>query len=78
MRERIKQVMANTFGTSVKEIPADAGIDNFNGWDSLRHLELMLALEMEFEVVISTEAIVELLSLKAIEEFLRKQRAQNS
>ncbi|MGH9426541.1 MAG: acyl carrier protein [Terriglobia bacterium] len=76
MRDRIKLVMASTFGVSVVEIPADAHITDFEEWDSLRHLELMLALETEFGVDISIDVMVELLSLEAIEEFLHEEKAE--
>ena len=42
MSERVKQVMADTFGVSAEQIPNDATADEFSEWDSLRHLELML------------------------------------
>lgn len=70
--------MASTFGVSVEQIPSDASINHFEEWDSLRHLELMLALEMEFGVRISIDAMVELLSLESIKDFLRKQEAEDS
>jgi acyl carrier protein len=76
MRDRIKLVMANTFGLSVEDIPPDANIDHFEEWDSLRHLELMLALETEFGLHISIDVMVELLSLEAIEDFLRREAVE--
>ena len=72
MRERIKQVMARTFQVPAAEIPDDASIDLFPKWDSLAHLELMLALEMEFSVSISTDAMLDLLQLEAVENYLRQ------
>jgi len=72
MRERIKQVMARTFQVAVTEIPDDASIDEFPAWDSLGHLEFMLALEMEFSVSISTGDMLELLWLDAVEEYLKE------
>jgi acyl carrier protein len=45
------------------------------GWDSLRHLELMLELEMCFGVRIPAEEMPELTSIGAIEEALREHGA---
>ena len=73
MRERIKHVMAITFQVSAGDIPDDAGIDVFPKWDSLAHLELMLALEMEFSVSIPTDAMLDLLQLESIENYLLEQ-----
>ena len=47
--------------------------DGSTDWDSLHHIELMLAIEMEFGVQISSEAMPALLSVDAIEEYLREQ-----
>ena len=55
------------------DVPEDASPEQMTDWDSLRHLELMLALELEFGVQISSEAMPELLSVDAIEEYLSGQ-----
>jgi acyl carrier protein len=73
MRDRVREVAADVFGLSVAEIPPDASNENLPDWDSLRHLELVLAVETEFGVHVSSEAIPTLLSLEAIEDYLREQ-----
>ena len=75
LREKVKRVMAATFRVSAARIPDDANPQNVAGWDSLAHIELMLALEMEFRVPLPTEAIIELVTLEAIEGFLRDHAA---
>jgi acyl carrier protein len=72
LRENVKRVMAATFRVPASRVPDDASPQNVAGWDSLGHIELMLALEMEFKVPLPTEAIIELVSLEAIEGFLRE------
>lgn len=69
-RERVKQIMARTFGVPAAEVPDDAAIEEFPAWTSLGHLELMMALEMEFGVAIPAGTMLELLTLDAIVEFL--------
>jgi acyl carrier protein len=71
IREKVKRIMAATFRVPAARIPDDATPENVAGWDSLGHIELMLALEMEFGVPLPTEAIIDLVSLEAIEGFLR-------
>ena len=51
----------------------NAGNETLPDWDSLRHMELMLALELEFGVQITSEAMTALLSLDAIDAYLREQ-----
>jgi acyl carrier protein len=78
VRRRLREIAADVFGVPVDELPEDAGADTVAGWDSLHHLELMLAVEMAFGVQISSEAMPGLLSLDAIEEHLREQGAAAS
>jgi acyl carrier protein len=63
--------MADVFNVAPSEIPPDVTIEGLEQWDSLSHLELMLAIEMEFGVTISSETMASLISLDAIEEMLR-------
>ena len=53
MRERIQEIAAGIFSIPVDDMPPDASTDTLAGWDSLRHLELMLAIE---EVVLGVPA----------------------
>jgi acyl carrier protein len=47
VREGIKEVMARVLGVAAGAIPDDASPDVVPQWDSLRHLELMLAIEAQ-------------------------------
>jgi acyl carrier protein len=73
MRDRIRELVADVFQLAVADVPPDASNQTLPGWDSLRHMELMLALELEFGVQISSEAMPNLLSLEEIELYLREQ-----
>jgi acyl carrier protein len=75
MRNRIKQVMAAAFEVSAGTIPDDAGTENFEAWDSLGHMQLMLGLEAEFGIEIPSETMLELLSLVDIESYLGRAKA---
>lgn len=76
MRERLKQVMGSVFELDPAEIPDDASGTNVPGWDSLRHLELLLALEAEFGIHIASQEMLELVSLPVIEDFLERRLVQ--
>jgi acyl carrier protein len=75
MRDRVRQTIANVWNVPADEIPEDADAMSLAGWDSLRHLELMLELEMSFGVRIPAEEVPELTSIGAIEEALREHGA---
>jgi acyl carrier protein len=73
MRDQIKQVIARSLGVDAARIADDSSVDSMPEWDSLRHIELMLALETDFGVHISTAEMLELLSLEAIEHHLQRE-----
>jgi acyl carrier protein len=75
MPDRVREVVGEVFGMPAAEVPPDASPENVPAWDSLHHLELMMAIEMEFGVQVSSDAMTALLSLEAIEEYLREQGA---
>lgn len=73
MRQRIKQLIATTFNVPATAVPDDATADTFDAWSSLGHLELMMNLEMDFNVRIPTELMPGLNSVEAIEDYPRSQ-----
>jgi acyl carrier protein len=69
MNGRIKDVMKRVFG--LQEIPDDISQSNCAKWDSMNHLNLVVALEEEFDVSFEPEDIAEMKSLKRIETKLQ-------
>jgi acyl carrier protein len=72
MRNRVRQAMASVWNVPADEIPEDADTESLPSWDSLRHMELVLELEMSFGVRIPADELPELTSIVAIEEALRE------
>lgn len=66
MKEQIKQIMAAVFETDAGKIPDDASPNTFENWDSLRLINLVTALEEEFEIEFEEEEIGEMLNLELI------------
>jgi acyl carrier protein len=67
INNRIKQVMSAVFEIQLESITDEASTDNLDNWDSLRHLNLILALEEEFGVSIPDEEVGNLVNYKLIE-----------
>lgn len=72
MKERVKKVMAQVFGLSADQITDESSPDTIESWDSLTHLNLVMALEQEFDVSFSEEQMVELLSFEIVIEAVRE------
>jgi acyl carrier protein len=64
--ELLKQVMATMLNVDASTINEDSSMDNLPGWDSLRHMNLVLALEEEFKVTIPDEDAGNITSYKLI------------
>ena len=64
---KIKQIMSAVFEIPVDSIADGASSDNIENWDSLRHLNLILALEEEFGVSIPDDEVGNLVNYKLIE-----------
>lgn len=66
MEERIKEVMSSVFEIDVESINDNSSADNIELWDSLRHMNLILALEEEFGIELSDDDIGQILNFKLI------------
>jgi acyl carrier protein len=62
----LKQVMATLLTVDVTAIDFEASMDTIPTWDSLRHMNLVLALEEEFKVSIPDEDAGNITSYKLI------------
>jgi acyl carrier protein len=58
--------MAKVFSVPPETITVDASPDTVENWDSLRHMNLVLALEQEFAVEFTDDQVVEILSYQLI------------
>jgi acyl carrier protein len=71
MEADLRQLMADVFGVDVGQITEDASIDTIDAWDSVRHLNLVLALEERFAVSFTEQETVEILNYELIRVILR-------
>ena len=73
----LKQVMATLLSVNVADIDYESSMDTIPTWDSLRHMNLVLALEEEFKVSIPDDDAGNITSYKLIklvlEELLKDQ-----
>ena len=70
--EKLRELLADQLGVSVDEIGMDTHIINDLSADSLDLVELMMALEDEFNLVITDEGARELYTVREITEFIEK------
>ena len=71
-KEKVFKVVSQVMGVPIEELNEDSSPDTIEPWDSLKHMNLILALEEEFEVQFSDENILEMLSVQLIIEILKE------
>lgn len=64
--KKLKSVMSAILRVPVTQINEDTSKDTIQGWDSLNHMNLILALEEEFEITIPDEDVANLTSYALI------------
>jgi len=76
MRARIVQVLADVFKRPAEGFGDDTSPATVPGWDSTRHVELVVALEDRFGCMFEPEDVAELVTLSKIEEILIRHGCQ--
>lgn len=70
MEQKIKEILANVLKIDVNKITDESSAENTPNWDSLRQMNIIIALEEEYEIEFSDDEIFELSSFKNIVKIL--------
>ncbi len=66
MENRIKEIMSIVFETDLSMIDDSASPETIENWDSLKHMNLIAALEEEFKITFSDDEILDMLNYEFI------------
>jgi acyl carrier protein len=70
--ERIRPILAAILECKPEQIDENTSMDNTSGWDSMKHMEIVTALEEELEVPrLSMDEITRMTSVEEIRNVLR-------
>ena len=72
MEEQVRQVMADILNLDMDSIDGSTSKDSTASWDSLSHINLVVALEQEFQVSFDVSEIELMLSYLDIVEALQR------
>jgi acyl carrier protein len=70
--DRLCQMIAGVLGVTASELSDTSSPDTIAAWDSLNHLNLVMALESEFGVSLSPEDALEMRTVGLMREILRR------
>ena len=77
MLERIQRILAAVFEKHPSEIDDNFTPETEVNWDSLRHINMIVALEEEFEISFDETEIPEMLSISIIYSTIQKKVDEN-
>ena len=66
-----KQVLAEASCRSLADVPDDAAIGTWDGWDSLTHMRLILTMETRLGHELPAEAVVRIENLEQVAAHFR-------
>jgi len=70
IEKRVKKVMSYVFNISEGSIKNNSSADTIESWDSLKHMNLVIALEEEFLVQFTDNDIIDLMNTELIVEII--------
>jgi acyl carrier protein len=71
MKEKVYYIISQLMEMPVASISEDSSREDIVKWDSMKHMDLMMTLEEEFEIQFTDEEIVELSDVKSIVEAIK-------
>jgi acyl carrier protein len=75
MEDRIFRVVSDVLGVPIEKVNDESSPDTIQAWDSLSHINLILALEAEFTISLSPDDVLEMLSVGLIRTILAEKAA---
>ncbi len=71
MKNKIKRIMAIVFGINADMVCNNTSPESVESWDSLRHMNLVIAIEEEFDLEFDENEIAELLTYDQIVKLVK-------
>ena len=72
MEEKINQILAETLKVPTEKTSEDLTMDDVNNWDSLTHMNLIVAIEGELCIELTGDDIAEMTSFESIRKTVAK------
>lgn len=69
---KLKQIIANVFEVNIEDVNETSSQDTLDNWDSIHQLNLVFALEEAFNIQLTDEDVVQLLSFELIKLILEE------
>jgi acyl carrier protein len=71
----LKQIMSEIFRITESEITENSSMETIKSWDSLQHLNLMLAVEEHFDIKLDADEIPKATSFSILYNLITKKQS---
>jgi len=72
LSDQIRAVVSDVFDAAITELSADSSPETLERWDSMQHLNLVLALEQRFDIQLMPEEIETMISVGMVERIVQR------
>jgi acyl carrier protein len=76
--QQIRQIAADIFNLPMEAVTTESSPNTIENWDSLQHVNLVLALEQHFNVQFVPEEITEMSNIKLIAKLMEEKLARET
>ena len=76
MESSVKNILVDVFDIKEADISNEMNLRDIESWDSLKHMNLVVSLEQQFNIEFSTEEIIEMKKLNDLYNILKRKDIQ--
>lgn len=76
MESKVKGILVDVFDIKETDITDEMNLRDVESWDSLKHMNLVVSLEQQFNIEFSTEEIIKMKNLSDIYDILKGKEIQ--
>ena len=78
MRDEVLRILSQVLNVPTEQLDDDCSPDTVANWDSLKQMNLILALEEEFGATFPDDEVVKMLSVRRIVEILENKKSKGN
>lgn len=72
LKEEVREIIADILGISAENLPCEAEMEDVEGWDSMRNVMILSALEDKYDIMFPEDDVFDLVSVNAFAEEIAK------
>ncbi len=75
LKEEVREIIADILGISAENLPCEVEMEDVEGWDSMRNVMILSALEDKYDIMFPEDDVFDLVSVNAFAEEIAKLKA---